>query len=165
MGRKNTIPDSKGILRTGSGTSFSGPLIAGMVACLKSKYSEQTNYQIFNSIIESCHQYENPDIEYGYGIPNVLIADSILNSLPSVSVMKTSKLDATISPNPTNNKLQIRTEPQSIYYLTNNHGKLIKNGKLYNWINFIDVYDLIDGIYYLKIKNENKIITKKIIIN
>lgn len=165
MGRKNTIPDSKGILRTGSGTSFSGPLIAGMVACLKSKYSEQTNYQIFNSIIESCHQYENPDIEYGYGIPNVLIADSILNSLPSASVMKTSKLDATVSPNPTSNKLQIRTEPQSIYYLTNNHGKLIKNGKLYNWINFIDVYDLNDGIYYLKIKNENKIITKKIIIN
>ena len=165
MGRKNTIPDSKGILITGSGTSFSGPLIAGMVACLKSKHSEQPNYQIFNAIIESCHQYETPDFEYGYGIPDVLIADSILNSLPSASVKKTSKLDATVSPNPASNTLQIRTEPQSIYYLTNNHGKLVKNGKLSNWINFIDVYDLIKGIYYLEIKNGNKNITKKIIIN
>jgi subtilisin family serine protease len=164
MGRRNTIPNSKGVLKTGSGTSFSGPLIAGMVACLKSKHTDKTNRQIFNAVIQSCHMYENPDFEYGYGIPDVLIADSILN-IPIAHIKTSKELNATINPNPAKNRLQIRSEPGSTYHLTDNLGKIVQKGFLSNWINFININDLNNGFYTLKVIKGKTSITKKLIIN
>jgi hypothetical protein len=84
MGLKVTIIGSDGFLKTGSGTSFSGPLMAGFVACLKQAHPTMTNDRIFKAIIMSADRYSKPDTAYGYGIPNILKADSILNVLAKV---------------------------------------------------------------------------------
>lgn len=53
-----------------NGTSFSAPLISGLAACLWQAGPTLTNYQILELIERSAHQYNNPDMLLGYGIPN-----------------------------------------------------------------------------------------------
>ncbi|MBR1922601.1 MAG: S8 family serine peptidase [Paludibacteraceae bacterium] len=57
-------------IRTGSGTSFATPEIAGMVACLWQALPHLTAMQLRQAIIRSAHQYDLPDNQLGYGIPN-----------------------------------------------------------------------------------------------
>ena len=54
----------------GGGTSYATPLIAGLAACLWSAYPDETNMQIRERILRSAHKYDNPDRDYGYGIPD-----------------------------------------------------------------------------------------------
>lgn len=165
MGRKNTIPNADGILRTGSGTSFSGPIIAGMVACLMSKHTDKSNQQIFDAILKSCHKYNNPDFEYGYGIPDVLKADSILKNLTNLSAYKTKLLPCLVYPNPSRQIIQVQTKPKSIYNLKNSEGKQLKSGTFNNWINFMNVSQYTPGTYFLTISNGNSSVVKQITIH
>lgn len=63
----------------GSGTSFSAPIVAGLVACLWQAFPEKTNREIIEAIKKSAHQYDSPDYKLGYGIPDFARAFSILN--------------------------------------------------------------------------------------
>ena len=53
-----------------NGTSFACPLIAGMAACLWSALPKASNMEIREMIIRSCDRYDQPDEQYGYGIPD-----------------------------------------------------------------------------------------------
>lgn len=57
-----------------NGTSFACPIISGMAACLWEAYPDKTNMEIYRAIIESAHQFSNPDSLLGYGIPNFVNA-------------------------------------------------------------------------------------------
>ena len=57
-------------LRSGNGTSFATPLLAGFAACLWSAYPTETNMQIRERIIRSAHMADEADGNYGYGIPD-----------------------------------------------------------------------------------------------
>jgi serine protease AprX len=61
-----------------SGTSFSGPIIAGMSACLWQAFPNRTNAQIKSAIEQSADRYLTPDDDYGYGIPDFGLAYTIL---------------------------------------------------------------------------------------
>ena len=89
--------------------------------------------------MKSCHKYNNPDFEYGYGIPDVLKADSILNNIPSVGISKINSLRLSVTPNPVSDILKIQSEPESKYTLTNHLGMVVKSGTIHNWINFIEI--------------------------
>ena len=54
----------------GSGTSFAGPLISGMAACLWQCHPNASNMEIINAIQHSASQFNNPDSLLGYGIPD-----------------------------------------------------------------------------------------------
>ena len=57
--------------RTGNGTSFATPRVAGMAACLWQALPHLTAMQLRERIIQSGHLYGGePDIRIGYGIPN-----------------------------------------------------------------------------------------------
>ncbi len=58
----------------GNGTSFACPLIAGMAASLWSAMPDENAMQIRERIIRSANRYNNPDSEYGYGIPDAWTA-------------------------------------------------------------------------------------------
>ncbi len=60
------------------GTSFSGPIIAGAVACLWQAHPECSNMEIIDAVIKSSDRYTNPNNEYGYGLPNFDKADKYL---------------------------------------------------------------------------------------
>lgn len=57
-----------------NGTSFATPIIAGAAATLWSALPDLTAKQIRERIIKYSSQYNNPDNELGYGIPNFVSA-------------------------------------------------------------------------------------------
>jgi len=60
----------------GNGTSFSAPMMTGMVACLWQSLPGKTNIEIMRLIEESSSQYSSPDSLLGYGLPNIFNAYS-----------------------------------------------------------------------------------------
>ena len=56
---------------TGSGTSFSNPNLCGLIACLWQAFPEFSNTEITDAVQRSANRYNNPDIRYGYGIPDM----------------------------------------------------------------------------------------------
>ncbi len=60
------------------GTSFSGPIIAGAVACLWQAHPTCTNMEIIDAVIKSADKYRKPDDKYGYGLPDFDKADKYL---------------------------------------------------------------------------------------
>lgn len=54
----------------GKGTSLATPLVSGGAALIKSAFPELKSNEIKNMIIKSSNNYENPDNEKGYGIPD-----------------------------------------------------------------------------------------------
>ncbi len=64
----------------GSGTSFAAPILAGAVACLWQAFPTKSNKEIMEAIKASAHQFDQPDNELGYGIPDFLKAYEILKT-------------------------------------------------------------------------------------
>ena len=62
----------------GSGTSFSSPIMAGMVTCLWQANPTLNNMQIADAVRKSASQYPSPDDMLGYGIPDFILANNIL---------------------------------------------------------------------------------------
>lgn len=70
QGTASVIANVNGTIGTSNGTSFSCPIMAGMVACLWQAFPSKTSKEIRQMILESSSQYTTPDNNYGYGIPN-----------------------------------------------------------------------------------------------
>ncbi len=66
---------------TGNGTSFSSPLLAGMMACLWQCHPNATNMQLISAVQQSATQANNPDSLLGYGIPDFTLACLILGGI------------------------------------------------------------------------------------
>lgn len=82
QGKDAVISDASGNIGVSDGTSFSCPIMAGMIACLWQAYPEKTNQEIRNMVIQSADKYLTPDNNSGYGIPNfgtALAVDSFVN--------------------------------------------------------------------------------------
>lgn len=84
LGTNAAIIGQTGLAATGSGTSFAGPILCGMVACLWQAFPNLTNMEIMNVVKASADRYLNPVLPYGNGIPNMekamQLAQSISNS-------------------------------------------------------------------------------------
>lgn len=52
------------------GTSFSAPLVAGFVACVWQAYPHLSAKEIREMIRKNANQADNPDKEYGWGVPS-----------------------------------------------------------------------------------------------
>lgn len=70
-----------GNVSTGSGTSFSSPITAGMVASLWQAHPNRRNTEVLDAIRQSASLSGNPNYQLGYGIPNYMTAHDLL-SLP-----------------------------------------------------------------------------------
>jgi len=53
-----------------NGTSFSCPLVAGLVACLWQARPGLSNRQITEALKKTASKADSPDFQYGFGIPN-----------------------------------------------------------------------------------------------
>jgi hypothetical protein len=61
-----------------NGTSFSSPILSGMVVCLWQAFPAKTNAEIMDAIRKSGAQYSHPDDALGYGITDFLKAYNLL---------------------------------------------------------------------------------------
>lgn len=104
QGQAAIIVSGGGQIVTGNGTSFSGPIMAGMVACLWQIHKDSlTNMDIFHAVEASAHKFQNPDGFYGYGIPNFAKANLILSGINPTDPAKSELFH--ISPNPFTNQI------------------------------------------------------------
>jgi subtilisin family serine protease len=81
LGQGCGIINSGGIPSTGSGTSFSGPVMAGIMACLWQKHPSRTAQDLLYSVRLSASQGLMPDTLYGHGIPNLALASTLLGRM------------------------------------------------------------------------------------
>lgn len=78
MGRGTVLQTSFGSVATSNGTSFSSPLLAGIAACLWQNHPDARAHDIFRALMYSGDQFNQPDALLGYGIPNLHLADMLL---------------------------------------------------------------------------------------
>ncbi len=64
------IINSAGTIATSNGTSFSSPVLTGVITCLWQAFPDKTNAEIVQAVKESAHLFEDPTDQEGYGIPN-----------------------------------------------------------------------------------------------
>lgn len=57
-----------------NGTSFSAPLVSGLVACLWQMHPQRTAQDIMDAVRRSASQFNAPDIQLGHGIPDFMQA-------------------------------------------------------------------------------------------
>lgn len=73
-GYQCTVATPVGDIGAASGTSFSSPITAGLVACLWQALPDKTNAELRQLIKESADRYTAPTNQYGYGVPDFNLA-------------------------------------------------------------------------------------------
>ncbi|MCC6599722.1 MAG: S8 family serine peptidase [Crocinitomicaceae bacterium] len=105
MGKSTVFAALDSTIATGSGTSFSSPVLAGAAACLWQAFPLCSNMEIFHAIEQSASLYSSPNDSMGYGIPDFWKAYHILDQKIKEPL---SGNEIAIFPNPANEILNIR---------------------------------------------------------
>ena len=136
--------------------------MAGVVACFWQAFPNLTNTQIMQRIRESADRYDNPDAQYGYGIPDFEAAYSAVLNLDREHFMGV----VTVFPNPVTDSFTLTINTNDIHELSiqvfNSIGKKVYQERSLK-SKTIDVSHLNSGIYILKIKSETQQKTIKLI--
>ncbi len=82
LGLQTVVGDANGNITTANGTSFSAPLIAGLVAGFWQNYPNLTNLELVEAIKMSSTSAMVPNNEIGYGIPDFNKALQVLSVEP-----------------------------------------------------------------------------------
>jgi subtilisin family serine protease len=98
QGEGTIVAGSWGGVFPGNGTSFSSPVLAGMVACLWQANPSLKNTEVIQAVKQSSSQYFNPDSLLGYGIPDFSLALLILSGKNYPNIDK--GLEPVVFPNP-----------------------------------------------------------------
>ena len=163
------IDTNFGTVREGNGTSFSCPLIAGLVACLWQSHPDKTNGQIMDAIRRSGSKYFTPDNNIGYGIPNFAFADLILSGFNEQSLLSTDSIIVfpTIFSNELKLNLKSKTNHEILTQFIDMSGKLTDETCSNTNIGFneitINTTNLTAGVYMLKISCGTKFYYEKVI--
>ena len=168
QGSGTTIINSSGEVALGSGTSFSSPITAGMVACLWQANSTKKNMEIMEAIQQSATLAGNPDFELGYGIPDYVEANDLLN------VTNNSELefsDIFIKPNPFKDELLINYNSEKIesIEIIDISGKRLyfidEINTTNNKVTLSGLEKLNMGVYFLRINLGSTVISRKVVKN
>jgi subtilisin family serine protease len=141
----------------GSGTSYSCPILAGIVACLWQALPGKNAQQIKQLILQSSDNFAEPAVksrpQYGYGIPDFSLALS--NGL---SVTAFSKTDFIVYPNPTNDSISVTLPNESnvkMIAIYNVLGQKVLQKTISIQSPTISLKSLNSGIYFYKIESNN----------
>jgi hypothetical protein len=142
---------------TGSGTSFSCPVISGLCASLMQAVPGATATDIISSVRESCDRFNNPDSLYGYGLPDFV---SALKKLEDQLIFK-PEVNMTAGPNPFFDQISLwfREAPGHLSVsLIDFSGRTVisKDFPIYASRSYIiDGFGtLAQGVYYLKVRTD-----------
>jgi len=159
---------------TGNGTSFSTPIIAGLVACFWQVNRNKTNFEIKDFIIQHSSQYSSPDSLMGYGIPNFGTAyDDLTNDIAVVKKGNDQliKVYPTVFNNQLNFKFYASRQKTINVKIISLSGLTIYNQNFQtdsNQVNFFTIQDLShlsSGVYFLQIISKNYTSVEKVIKN
>lgn len=159
--------NTSGTVSSGSGTSYSSPLIAGMFACMlqfaKDRLYNYSPETIIDAVYKSATLYPFPTAQLGYGIPDFQSAcNSLTNSL------NTAKVDS---------NLKVYYDKQTKQIHVKSRGDIISEIRIFNTngtiinhyycnseeITFNNIV-LENGLYLLKASTESGSYTVKFIV-
>jgi serine protease AprX len=149
------------VANTASGTSFSGPIIAGMVASFWQAIPWATNQQVVDFVRQSADRFTNPNAQFGYGIPDFQLALETANL--SVKDIKANQF--IVYPNPVNDELFVlfpADENLIKWQLFNAIGQKIEEKTLNQNNNSVTTTNLQSGIYFYQIEANGTIQKGKI---
>jgi hypothetical protein len=173
QGQASVICDPFGTgTQTGNGTSFSSPIMCGLVTCLWQAHPSFTNMQILDVIRQSSSQYAAPDSLLGYGIPDFCAADLYLGGNP-LQLGDADELYQ-VSPNPFGDNLDFSffslNDQNLSISLYDVEGRRVVNQVMFAVGNSVNHYRLDElaavesGIYFLQLKTESgKYFTVKVV--
>lgn len=162
QGQDAVLSNTDGAIITASGTSFSGPIMAGMIASFWQAFPNLTNQQVVNLVKQSSDRFSNPTNQYGYGIPDFQLAsnNALLNVTPS------EKQHFVLYPNPTTDIIKIKFSTDFVdvkMMIFNSLGQMVLEKSNVQSDENINLENLNSGIYFYKIASANATLTGKII--
>ncbi|KIO51451.1 S8 family serine peptidase [Flavobacterium hibernum] len=157
LGSSAVISDALGTIRVADGTSFSCPIMAGMIACLWQAFPSKTNKEIRQMILASSDRYNSPNNSYGYGIPN-------FGATLGVETFETSSSLFSVFPNPVQTTVsflfQSDTASISIYSVL---GQKVIEKQITNQNPNLSIEMLKSGLYFYTFEADGLHKTGKII--
>lgn len=171
MGYGTFIASTLGGVSSGSGTSFSAPLISGMCACLWQANPLLSNMDMIRIIKESSDRYSRPDNYYGFGIPNFSIANMIAKNINIHDLDNENQIN--IYPNPFYNNIYLMFSSlyskQVVVELFDINGQRLYYDKDeirnsgYNSIVIDNLDYLSDGLYLVRLTSGDKVTSCKVL--
>lgn len=159
-GQGSTVSSTNGTITTSNGTSFSSPILAGMVATFWSAVPNLTAAEVMQFVRESADQFNNPDNFKGYGVPDFQLA---LNNVLGTEFFEIDGIS--IYPNPTQNLLYIDKMDADLvtFSLYNILGAKVLENEFQATQNVISLETLPSGIYLYDFSSNNANLQGKII--
>lgn len=171
MGQSVYVVNASGNVVPSNGTSFSSPLMAGLAACLWQAHPEATAMQVFKAIEQSSDRFLQPDDLTGFGIPDLVLAHSILSRNSGAGNPQDSIVS--LYPNPfiegITLELYSSTDQTVQVEILSNSGKRIARdsfkvlGRINNLIQMEQVRRLKQGEYLVSVQTTSQRFVKKII--
>ena len=163
--RSVSVIGPDGSIGSGSGTSFAAPLVAGLAAGLWQQFPHLTNHELISFLKRTASQFNKPDNEIGFGIPNYVAVSNYIKFINQTNTFE-------VSPNPFSGTLNIRPQnpediPSCQFQLITVQGALISQSAIeFNWLNpsfDLSTSQLSSGLYILRINWTNKNYTFKVV--
>jgi len=157
-----------------SGTSFSGPIVAGLSACYWQAFPKLENWQLKSEIEKFASQYNTPDSLLGYGLPDYMKMFMMAKASDEYTYGQTFIMS--LRNNPFHNQIGIElysSKTQNVTFeLIDAQGKTICNEvkqvlqNQYLIFGLEDLQNLSSGFYFLRVYGDNgEWITRKVMKN
>ncbi|MEP7321735.1 MAG: S8 family peptidase [Saprospiraceae bacterium] len=167
-----------------SGTSMSGPHVAGAVALLISAFpslagkvslienilKQSADQKPVNGLCSTDSIMSYPNNIYGYGILNVYKAYQLAKTLLTTPVKEQKTVESIrVFPNPSDSYVWFEVNPTdhaTTISMINLHGQILLQQKNINQsLFYIDVTSLPAGMYYYKVTSKNKVYDGKVLVS
>lgn len=142
-----------------SGTSFSGPIMAGLATILWQAYPTRTNMEIYEALLQSSDNRVSPNNQIGWGKPDLQFALTLLSNKPEQTLAEIKAF-----PNPFSDQLMVQFEQrvaaQNMLYVRDLNGKLLYSESMGRVNSGAQAFQLAlpnnlsKGVYLLEITNE-----------
>ena len=153
QGQAAVVANTSGNIVTANGTSFSGPIFAGMITSFWSAVPNLSAAQVMQFVKQSADRFTMPTNQYGYGIPD--FQEALTNALNSQSLEKEVFM---IYPNPVSTFISVNVSEESlnsVLYLYNNLGQKVNEFTIKNNHQLIPIENLNSGIYFYEFSTKN----------
>lgn len=154
-----------GTLRSGSGTSYSAPIITGMAACLWQAFPDLKVSELIKTVLSNSDRYQLPDSLYGYGLPNAYKMWLAMDDKSDVRInpVYSCRLDGT------SRSLHIavfNAEAGKIKYVLNDiSGRKVTEGTITGNYKCVDVSSFTPSIYIISLyKKDVLLYNEKVLI-
>lgn len=150
----------------GDGTSFATPVMAGAVACLRQALPYASVDQLFEAIRQSGNKADNPNNQYGYGIPD---CPKVLDALHVEDTFAQKEEFIAVYPNPAKAEVHVSLKADCVVELTvyDIMGRQLKTGH-FNGFNHANIENYLNGlnngVYFIKADSELGSQTVKLIL-